>query len=50
MDKCHVDDPIECLPQAFARVEERAIGEARAAAKAAARTEVRAMLRKVITP
>jgi hypothetical protein len=49
MDECGVVDPLELLPEILARIEEHAIGEARRAAKAAAREEVQKMLRKVMT-
>ena len=49
MDEHGVDDPIAVLPELLARLEEHAIGEARAAAKVAAREEVQKMLRKVMT-
>jgi hypothetical protein len=49
MDQCHATDPVELLPQALALLQERAVAEARAAAKAAAQTEVRRMLKKAIT-
>jgi hypothetical protein len=48
MDRCHATDPVEVLPAALALVQERAIAEARAAAKTAARDEVRRMLRRAI--
>jgi hypothetical protein len=50
MDECGVDDPVEILPELLARLEEHAIGEARAAAKVAAREEVQRLLRKVVAP
>jgi hypothetical protein len=49
MDECGAADPVEILPELLARVQEQAIGEARAAAKIAAREEVRKLLRKVLT-
>ena len=49
MDEHGVDDPIAVLPELLARLEEHAIGEARQAAKVAAREEVQKMLRKVMT-
>jgi hypothetical protein len=48
MDKCHATDPVEILPAAFALLQERATAAARTAAKAAARDEVTAMLRRAI--
>jgi hypothetical protein len=50
MDECGVDDPVEILPELLARLEEHAIGEARTAAKVAAREEVQRLLRKVMAP
>jgi hypothetical protein len=49
MDQCHAMDPVEVLPQAFARLQERADAAARHAAKVAARAEVKAMLKRAIT-
>jgi hypothetical protein len=49
MQEHNVNDPVEILPELLARLEEHAIGEARAAAKAAAREEVQRLLRKAIT-
>jgi hypothetical protein len=49
MQEQDVADPVEILPELLARVQEQAIGEARAAAKIAAREEVRKLLRKVLT-
>jgi len=40
---------VEILPELLARLEEQAIGKARAAAKVAAREEVQRLLRKAIT-
>jgi hypothetical protein len=48
MTECGARDPVEILPELLARLEERVIGEARTAAKAAAREEVQ-RLRKAIT-
>lgn len=48
MDETHALDPVEILPAALARVEERAIAEARRAAQDVARETVRSMLRKAI--
>jgi hypothetical protein len=50
MDECGAVDPVEILPELLARLEEHAIGEARAAAKVAAREEVQRLLRKVVAP
>jgi short-subunit dehydrogenase involved in D-alanine esterification of teichoic acids len=50
MQEHSVRDPVEILPELLTLVEERAISEARAAAKTAAREEVQRMLRKVIAP
>ena len=44
-----MSDPVAVLPEILARLEEQAIGKARTAAKAAAREEFRALLRKAIT-
>jgi hypothetical protein len=49
MDETHVLDPVEILPAALARVEERAIADARRAAENAAREMVKTMLRRAIT-
>src|SRR5262245_30893570 len=49
MQEQDVADPVEILPELLARVQEQAIGEARAAAKVDAREEVQKMLRKVMT-
>jgi hypothetical protein len=49
MQEQGVADPVEILPELLARVREQAIGEARAAAKIAAREEVRKLFRKVLT-
>jgi hypothetical protein len=49
MQEQDVADPVEILPELLARVQEQAIGEARAAAKIAAREEFRKLLRKVLT-
>jgi len=48
MNELHIDDALELLPMALAKVEEAAIAEARRAATAAARAEVGRMLRKAI--
>src|SRR5258707_15163980 len=48
MEKFGVTDPIEVVPNAMVRVEQRAIAEARAAAVTAARDELKRMLRKAI--
>jgi hypothetical protein len=48
MSEHGVSDPVAVLPEILARLEEHAIGEARTAAKAAAREEFRALLRKAI--
>lgn len=50
MAECGARDPIELLPELLVRIEEHAVGEARTAARVAAREEVRAMLRKVVAP
>jgi len=42
------EDPVELLPQLLINVREQAVAEARSAAKAAARAEVRTMLKRVI--
>jgi hypothetical protein len=49
MQEHNVNDPVEILPELLARLEEHVVGEARTAAKAAAREEFRALLRKAIT-
>ena len=49
MDKTKASDPTEILPQALARMQERAIAEARRTAETAARDMVGTMLRKAIT-
>ena len=49
MDEHGVDDPIAVLPEILARLQEIAIGEARTAAKVAAREEVQRLLRKAMT-
>jgi hypothetical protein len=49
MDECGAIDPLEILPEILTRLEEHAVGEARAAARAAAREEVQRLLRKVMT-
>jgi hypothetical protein len=49
MAECGAHDPVEILPELLVRLQEKAVGEARAAAKVAAREEVRLLLRKVIT-
>ena len=41
-----VADPVEVLPELMVRLQETAIAEARAAARVAAREELRALLRK----
>jgi len=43
-----VSDPVEILPEILTRLEEHAVGEARKAAKVAAREEVQRLLRKVM--
>jgi hypothetical protein len=43
MAECHVTDPVELLPELLVRVQEQAVGAARAAAKTAAREEVKAL-------
>lgn len=43
-----VADPIEILPELLACVQEAAVAEARAAARAAARDEIKALLRKAL--
>src|SRR5260221_7018339 len=48
MQKVHSDDPCEVLPTLMAKLEESAIAAARAAAKAMAEEQVKAMLRKAI--
>jgi len=48
MDQHHLDDPVELLPQALARVEQRAIAEARAAATAVVMHEIRRMFKKAL--
>jgi hypothetical protein len=50
MDETHAMDPAEVLPQALALLQERSIAAARTAAKAAARDEVKKMLRKALVP
>jgi hypothetical protein len=50
MKECGAHDPIEILPELLTLVEEHVVGEARAAAKAAAREEVQRMLRKAVSP
>jgi hypothetical protein len=49
MDRCGVDDPVEVIPEILISLEESAVAKARAAAKDAARAEVKAMLRRAIT-
>jgi hypothetical protein len=49
MDEHGVDDPIAVLPEILARLQEIAIGEARTAAKIAAREEVQRLLQKAMT-
>jgi hypothetical protein len=49
MEKFGVTDPIEVVPNALARLEQRCVAEAREAAKAAAREELQRMLRRAIT-
>jgi hypothetical protein len=49
MAECGVHDPLAILPELLVRLQEQAVGEARTAAKVAAREEVRNLLRKVIT-
>jgi hypothetical protein len=48
MERLRSDDPVECLPNLMAKLEESAIAAARAAAKAMAEEQVKAMLRKAI--
>ena len=48
MEKVRVDDPVEVLPAMMAKLEERAISEARRAAEAAAKELVATMLRKAL--
>jgi hypothetical protein len=48
-NRSRLDDPVEILPELLARLEEHAIGEARTAAKVAAREAVCRLLRKAIT-
>ena len=48
MEKVRVDDPVEVLPAIMAKLEERAISEARRAAEAAAKELVATMLRKAL--
>jgi len=48
MDRAGATDPVEVLPQALAQVQERAIAEARAAAKATVQHEIRRMFRKAL--
>ena len=49
MERLHTDDPTEVLPNLMAKLEERAIAEARRAAQIAARDMVATMLRRAIT-
>jgi hypothetical protein len=49
MQEHNVSDPVAILPELLNRLEEHAIGAARAAAKTAAGEEVRRLLRKAIT-
>jgi hypothetical protein len=48
MDRTHAIDPTEVIPQALARLEERAIAEARRAGEASAKEMVTQMLRKAL--
>ncbi len=48
MDKLQVDDPMQVVPQALARLQERVVAEARSTAATVARDEVAKMLRKAI--
>ena len=48
MDKAHTDDPVEVLPAVMAKLEEVAVAAARAAAKAMAEEQIKAMLRRAI--
>jgi hypothetical protein len=48
MERHGIDDPVEVLPEILISLEEGVIAKARAAAREAARVEVRAMLRKAI--
>jgi hypothetical protein len=50
MNECGAHDPTEILPELLTLVEEHAVSEARAAAKAAAVEQVKIMLRKVLAP
>ena len=42
MQRCNTDDPVECLPAALARLQQRAVAEARRSAENVARAEVQA--------
>jgi hypothetical protein len=46
MTACGATDPVEVLPEILTHLQEAAVAEARVAAKAAAREEIRALLRK----
>jgi hypothetical protein len=48
MQEHNAGDPVEVLPQLLARLQETVVGEARTAARAAAREEVQRLLRKAI--
>jgi hypothetical protein len=50
MTECGVIDPVEILPEILISLQEAAIAEARIAAKAAARDEMKTLLRKVLAP
>ena len=46
MTACGATDPVEVLPEILTNLQEATLAEARVAAKAAAREEIRALLRK----
>src|SRR5215510_14775294 len=46
MTACSATDPVEVLPEILTNLQETAVAEARVAAKAAAREEIYALLRK----
>jgi len=50
MDEHGAADPVEVLPKILARMQEKAVAEARAAAREAAAEQVRTMLRKAVVP
>src|SRR5262249_50342069 len=50
MDEHGASDPLEVLPEILARAQEKAVGEARTAAREAAAEQVQAMLRKAVVP